>query len=89
MFGESCGRRSLHWVRMDHELEGKGPQSLTLLSHASCKSHHPVKTISSPSGAQESSGEASGGQVGCFLCGCGATGPRCEAVVLHRLPEPP
>lgn len=27
---KSCGRRSFHWVRMDHELEGKGVQGLKL-----------------------------------------------------------
>lgn len=29
MLRKSCGRRSFHWVRMDHELEGKGVQGLT------------------------------------------------------------
>lgn len=30
VLSKSCGRRSFRWVRMDHELEGKGVQGLKL-----------------------------------------------------------
>lgn len=71
---------------MDHELEGKGIQGLTLpLVTCQLESLHPVKTISSPLGVPGSVEEASGGSVGYCLCGYGATWPRCEAAVLCQL----
>lgn len=37
MLRKSCGRGSFHWIRMDHELEGKGQGLQLLLSHGNWK----------------------------------------------------